>query len=204
MRFSLGATALAAAVLFTSAAWGQVESLLYSASPGGVSTATVNITSRGGSRVRTGGVAISQHGGSADATVEVRAVRGASVNAHADAVTAGGQATAVNRSVGRGNSVLNTEAVAESIDGNASARINAKGVADRTSRTWVTGSSRVLGNGSSQVDAVARARRGSQATAIATGVVQRVRQPGEVLQRVEAQATDGGRSVSSGNAHDLD
>lgn len=112
MWFPIFATALAAAVLCTSAAWGQVRSFVYSASNGGVSKATVDITSRDGSRVDAAALSISQRGGSADATVNADAKRGAHVVAGAEAVTAGGQAQAVNRTVGRGDSKLDTEAVA--------------------------------------------------------------------------------------------
>lgn len=161
MRFSIFATALAAAVLCTSAAWGQVRSFVYSVSNGGVSKATVDITSRDGSRVDVAALSISQRGGSADATVNADAKRDAHVVAGAEAVTAGGLARAVKRTVGRGDSKVDTEAVA---------------------RAW----------------------RGGDAEAIATGVVQRTLQPGQVIHRVEAMATDGGHSVSRGDALDLD
>jgi hypothetical protein len=204
MRFSIFATALAAAVLCTSAAWGQVRSFVYSASNGGVSEATVDVTSRDGSRVDVAALSISQRGGSADATVNADAKRGAHVIAAAEAVTAGGQARAVNRTVGRGDSKVDTEAVAQSVDGKADAHIFGKSVADRQSQSRIRAGSRVLGNGTSQVEAVARAWRGGDAEAIATGVVQRARQPGQVIHRVEAMATDGGHSVSRGDALDLD
>lgn len=204
MRVLIGATALAAAVLCMSAAWAEVKSSLYAVSNGGVSTATVDITSRDGSRLNGGALAMSQKGGSAEAELEADARGGAVIGAWSEAVTHGGVARAVNRSVGKGNSKLDTVAVAESVDGKAYARIIAKGTADRTSQTRVTGSSRVLGNGTSDVEAVSRARRGGAAEANATGVVQRAQQPGQVIHRVEAMATDGGRSVSRGEAYDLD
>jgi hypothetical protein len=84
MRFSIFATALAAAVLCTSAAWSQVRSFVYSASNGGVSKATVDITSRDGSRGDAAALSISQRGGSADATVNADAKRGAHVIAGAE------------------------------------------------------------------------------------------------------------------------
>ncbi len=81
MRFSICATALAAAVLFTSAASGQVKSFVYSVSDGGVSTATVDVTSRDGSRVDVAVLSISQQGGSADATVNPGGRRAATLAA---------------------------------------------------------------------------------------------------------------------------
>ncbi len=204
MRFSIGAAVLAATVLLTSAASGQVRSFVYAASNGGVSEATVTATSRDGSRVDTAALAISQQGGSAQSTVDAEGTRGARLTAVADAITASGQATAVNRSVGRGNADVDTEAVAQSVDGKAEARMLAKGLADRRSQAGILGSSYVLGNGTSVVDARAQARRGGKAEAIATGVVQRAQRRGDVMQRVEAMATDGGRSISRGDAYDLD
>jgi hypothetical protein len=204
MKFSKLAAVLVVVSLGTSAASGQVRSFVYSASNGGVSQATVNATSRDASRVDTAALAISQQGGSAESTVNAKAMRGARVTAVAEAITGGGQATAVNRSVGRGNANVDTEAVAQSVDGKADAQIVAKGFADRLSKTRILGSSQVLGNGKSQVETLARAHRGGEAEATATGVVQRVDRPGDVLQRVEAMANDGGQTTSRGYALDLD
>lgn len=196
--------AVALVVCLGAAAWADVEVTVTGVSSGGTAVAKAYGTSRGGADVKLKFIAMSGPGGRVESRGDAKGSGRARVEATGAAVTQSGVAIVRNHATGRGAADVVTDGVAESIDSEAVAKVTGKGVAHHKGKASVDAHAGVRGEGTSTVEAIAKAKRRAKAITQATGVVDCHSRPGRVDLRVKSFARKPGRATVSGEAYDCD